>query len=114
MRNGRISYGQGRTLLELDDPNQQRHFAQMVIQKGLTVRELDSVIKQYTPKFRKRRMLKADRDPQVVVFEDELQHIFATKVRIAKRKQRGHIIIEFYSNAELQRIMSVLRGGHRV
>jgi hypothetical protein len=45
------------------------------------------------------------------VLEEELQHILATKVRISKRKKRGHIAIEFYSQQDLERIVHRIRGG---
>jgi len=35
----------------------------------------------------------------------------ATKIRISKRKKRGHILIEFYSQEDLERIVNILRGG---
>ncbi len=53
------------------------------------------------------------RDPYVAVLEEELQHILATKVRISKRKKRGHILIEFYSQEDLERITQIVKGGIR-
>jgi ParB-like chromosome segregation protein Spo0J len=43
--------------------------------------------------------------------EEELQHALSTKVRISKRKKRGHISIEFYSQEDLERIVTRIRGG---
>ena len=50
MKKGRISFAHGRSLLEIDDVNQQRRLAQDIITKGLSVRELESLIKSYRPK----------------------------------------------------------------
>lgn len=110
IKRGRISYGHGRALLELEDQNQQRRLAQEVIASGLSVRELENLIKRQRPRLSKRRMSpKAARDPYVLVLEEELQHILATKVRISKRKKRGHILIEFYSSEDLERIADKIR-----
>jgi ParB family chromosome partitioning protein len=111
IKKGRISFAHGRALLEIGDINQQRRLAQEIISKGLSVRELESLIKMQRPKGIKRRMAESMREPYVAVLEEELQHILATKVRVSKRKKRGHILIEFYSREDLERIVNVLRGG---
>ncbi len=113
LKKGRISFAHGRTLLEIEDANQQRRLAQMVITNGLSVRELENLIKSRRFKGVKRRMGTIVRDPLISVLEEELQHILATKVRISKKKKRGSIQIEFYSQEDLERIMQVLRGSVR-
>jgi len=111
IKKGNISFAHGRALLEINDENLQRKFAQEIISKGLSVKELESLIKARRPQTAKRRMGQALRDPIVAVLEEELQHILATKVRISKRKKRGHIMIEFYSQEDLERILNIVRGG---
>lgn len=111
MKKGRISFGHGRALLEIEDVNQQRRLAQEIILKDLSVRELENLIKVHRPKMARRRTVQAGREPYEAVLEEELQHVLATKVRINKRKKRGHIIIEFYSQEDLERIANKIRGG---
>lgn len=111
LKKGRLSFGHGRALLEVTDLNQQRKLAQEAISKGLSVRELESLIKGHRTHQPKRRMLPAHRDPHLAVIEEELQHILATKVRITKRQKRGAISIEFYSQEDLGRITNRIRGG---
>ena len=110
LRAGRMSFAHGRALLELDDPNQQRRLAQDVISKGLSIRELENLVKRHRPK---RSMAKkpGPADTFAAVLEEELQHVLGTKVRITRRKKRGHIQIEFYSQEELDRIVNRIRGG---
>ena len=110
IKKGRISFAHGRALLELEDTNQQRRLAQEVISKDLSVRELENLIKMQRPRA-KRRIGQAERDPYVRVLEEELQHILATRVRVSKRKKRGHILIEFYSDEDLERIINIMRRG---
>lgn len=114
MKNGRISFAHGRTLLEIDDVNHQRKLAQDIISKGLSVRELESLIKANRPKGLKRKIGQGQREPLVAILEEQMQHALATKVRIIKRKKRGHINIEFYSPEDLQRIANVIKGAPRV
>ncbi len=111
IKRGRISFGHGRALIEIDDANLQRKLAQEIIAKGLSVRELESLIKTRRPSGIKRKIAPGLRDPHVSVFEEALQHALATKVRVSKRKKRGHITIEFYSQEDLERIVNIIRRG---
>ncbi len=111
LKKGRISFAHGRALLEIEDANLQRRFVQEVITKGLSVRELESLVKTRRPRIPKRKMASAIRDPYVDVIQEELQHILATRVKISKRKKRGHIVIEFYSPEDLGRILNLIKGG---
>ena len=49
----------------------------------------------------------------MAILEEQMQHALATKVRIIKRKKRGHINIDFYSQEDLERIVNVIKGGHK-
>jgi ParB family transcriptional regulator, chromosome partitioning protein len=113
MKKGRISFAHGRALLEIEDLNSQRKIAQDIIAKGLSVRELENLIKSVRPKLIKRNVSPGQREPLVAILEEQLQHALATKVRISKRKKRGHINIEFYSAEDLQRIVNVIKGGNK-
>lgn len=112
MRKGRIPFAHGRALLEISDENELRRLAQEIIAKGLTLQELDNLIKMRRPKGFRRRIGISPREPQVVLLEEELRQALATKVIISKRKKRGHIIIEFYSQGDLDRIAGVIKGGN--
>jgi len=112
MRSNRISFGHGRALLEVEDPNHQRKLAHEIISKGLSVRELENLIKLHRPKTHKALKKGKAQEPLVAVFEEELQHALATKVRIIKRKKRGHIVIEFFSDSDLERIANKIKGGN--
>lgn len=114
IRNGRISFAHGRTLLEIEDINRQRKLVQEVISRGLSVRELENLVKsQRSPGALKRKIPESMHQPHLAVIEEQLQHALSTKVRISKRKKRGHIRIEFYSDEDLARIIAVIKGGVR-
>ncbi|MDD5595703.1 MAG: ParB/RepB/Spo0J family partition protein [Candidatus Omnitrophica bacterium] len=111
IKKGRISFAHGRVLLETEDVNQQRRLAHEIISKELSVRELESIMKAHRPRAIRQRLKQAVKDPLVAVFEEELQHTLATKIKIMKRKKRGHIYIEFYSQEDLERIVNKIKGG---
>ncbi|MCX5696856.1 MAG: ParB/RepB/Spo0J family partition protein [Candidatus Omnitrophica bacterium] len=111
IRNNRITYGHGRVLLEISDPNLQRKLAQEVISKGLSVRELENLVKTRRPRMGKISMRReVHPDPHLAMLEEELRHVLATKVNIIKNKKRGHIMIEFYSKEDLERIAHRIKG----
>ncbi|HLD82397.1 MAG TPA: ParB/RepB/Spo0J family partition protein [Candidatus Omnitrophota bacterium] len=110
IKRGRISFAHGRALLEIEDANHQRHLVQEVISKGLSVQELENIIKSRRTSHPKRKIGHFTADPYLAALEDELQHILATKVRISKRMKRGHVLIEFYSKEDLERIIKKIRG----
>ncbi|MCX7926903.1 MAG: ParB/RepB/Spo0J family partition protein [Candidatus Omnitrophica bacterium] len=112
IKNGRISYAHGRALLEISDLNLQRKILQEIISKSLSVRELENIIKLRRPfsvKVKSSRLVKTS-DPYIAVLEEQLQQALATRVKIVKKKKRGTITIEFYSNEELERIVSKIKG----
>jgi ParB family chromosome partitioning protein len=111
LKKGRISFAHGRALLEIEDVNQQRRLVQLVISRDLSVRELESLIKRHKPAGFKRKISQGTRDPYVLALEEELQHLLGTKVRVTKGKKRGSILIEFYSQQDLERIVNLFRGG---
>jgi len=113
MKKGRISFAHGRALLEVEDENRQRKLTQEIISRGLSVRELENLIKAQRPKGIRRRNLNTTREPYIAVLEEEMQNCLSTKVRITKMKKRGHIYIEFYSQEDLERITGIIRGGRR-
>lgn len=112
LKKGRISYTHGRALLELDDPNQQRKLCQEIIAKGLSMRELENLIKaqRKDSDWSKRRKEKAV-DPYLVLLEEKLQQALATKVKIVRQRKQGHIVVEFYSQEDLERIVKRIEGG---
>ena len=75
------------------------------------MRELESLIKTNRPKRLRSKIGPGQREPLVAILEEQLQHALATKVRIIKRKKRGHINIEFYSQEDLERVVNVIKGG---
>ncbi len=112
IKKGRVSFAHGRVLLEVEDVNLQRRLTQEIISQGLSVRELENLVKAHRPKGAKRNMKASlPREPYIAVLEEELQHILATKIRISKQKKRGHIMIEFYSQQDLERIANRIKGG---
>lgn len=106
----KLSPGHARPLLSLASSEAQIEIAREVVEKGLSVRDVERRVKAAsnpaTPKVAKRA------DPNTRDAEGRLERALGTKVRIHRRGKRGRLEIEFYSEEELQRIYeTVLRGA---
>ena len=109
---GRISTGHAKVLLSVEDINEQEKIAQELIDKSLSVRELEKLVKKHT-KPRKKKDDKDDKDYSLFYreYEDRLKDILGTKVQInTKDKNKGRIEIDYYSAAELERIVELLNS----
>jgi ParB family chromosome partitioning protein len=106
MRSGRLSAGHARALLALESPTEQTALARDVIRLNLSVRQLEARIR-----WRKqpRTPQRASRDLHVADVEKQLMRSLGTRVRLHARGKRGRIVIEFYSPAELERLLEHLR-----
>ena len=99
LKKGIISRTQARTILSLEKETEQRQLFHQMLQEGLSVRELERRVKRTSSK-RKRAS-----DPFVSDMEERLQKFLGTKVKIFnKRKNKGKIVIEYFSLEDLERI----------
>ncbi len=109
---GKISAGHAKVLLSVENTSEQEKIAQELISKSLSVRELEKLVKQYI-KPRKKKKSKDDTDYSLFYkeYEDRLKDILGTKVQInTKDKNKGRIEIDYYSAAELERIVELLNN----
>ncbi len=108
----KISEGHARALLSVEDVNAQMLLYLEAIQKGFSVREVEerakvgaSTAKKGTPKSKTKM-----RDPEILKLEEELRGVLGTKVVVENnRKNKGRVIIEYYSLDDLDRILGVIR-----
>ena len=98
---GKLSYGQARTLLAVEDEEKMLRIAEKTIDEGLSVRQLEKLCSkpQKGPK-------KGPKEPDPFV-EDvrvRMQRKFATKVEIQNRS----IIIRYNDTEDLNRILDIM------
>ncbi len=109
LRDGTLSMGHGRALLGADSALIQRKAWQLVVAGKLSVRETEKLIirlnaEKVAPK-------KADQ-PEDIHFSslaDDLGRRFGTKVQIRRHGKKGRVEIEFYSDEDLDRLLSLLK-----
>lgn len=108
IRKGLISFAQGKLLLEIENPRKQMKLVKKIIEKGLSIRELENLLRGQT-EGKIRRSTQEKKDNEVIAEEEKLQQILGTKVRININRKRGTVVIEFYSLEDLDRILVVLK-----
>lgn len=109
----KISMGQARTLLGLENKNQIPELAAKTVKNGMTVRELEREVARlnaanHNGETKKSRPVKT---PFVKESENQLQEHFGTKVSINptnNKKGEGRIEIAYMSDDDLNRILDLL------
>lgn len=111
----KLSMGHARTLLSLDDPDQQRRLAKGIIDKGLSVRETERLIKKVinNPRGVETETTARSIDANVRLAEVKLRRRFSTQVKILPNQQGegGKIEIHYYNAVDLHRLFELLNNG---
>ena len=109
---GKISEGHARALLSVEDSNAQILLYLESVHKGFSVREVEERAKNIgnlSKKLVKKAKGKA-KDPEILKLEEELRLLLGTKVAVQNnRKNKGKVVIEYYSLDDLDRILEVIR-----
>lgn len=109
---GVISSGHARALLSLEDKEQQYVIAEKIVVGRLSVREVEKLVKLLL-KPKKEKIQEPEKDLSFIYndLEDRMKQIMGTKVIINKKdKNKGRIEIEYYSEAELERIVELIES----
>ncbi|MDO8445321.1 MAG: ParB/RepB/Spo0J family partition protein [Deltaproteobacteria bacterium] len=106
---GVVSTGHAKAILGLETPQRQIEAHAVVVKKGLSVRETESLVKRIAKGQPVKKVQKASAD--IDRLQEGLMRSLCTKVRIAGSGRKGKIVIEYYSSDELDRLVSILRGG---
>ncbi len=111
VRDGQISMGHARAIIGLEHIDQQLYVFRETLEKGLSVRQVEQLVKN---------MLQGEKGGSSVAaapvqgklppaykrIEDNMASHFSTKVKLDRKKNgKGAVMIEFYSDSDLERIM---------
>ena len=107
---GRISEGHGRALAAITIPELQHAVLGVVLEQGLSVRQTEELVRrkrEATPVPRPHAELSHD----LADLEAQLRGMLATKVGIGRTRRGGRLVIDFYSDEELDRIYAIITRG---
>ena len=112
-----ISSGHGRTLLALEDGDEQYQAATKIMDDNLSVREAEKLIKsiiynkEKTEDDEKSKVENSQETEIFDYFENRMKDILGSKVVIKNKKNnKGKIEIEYYSKDELERLIDLIQS----
>ena len=111
LEGGELSAGHARAILSLEDEQEQVDFAREVVTRKLSKSTTESLAAARSKRPSKRTATSTASDVHVRALAEELTRDFGTRVRITSRARGGCIEIEYYSEAELDRLVERLRSG---
>ena len=104
----KLSMGHARALLSLENATIQKKMSALIIEKGLSVRQVEDLVKKA---HQGQNIVQAakGKNRDIEILEDELRKILGTKVFVEDKKGKGKLVIEYYTLDDLDRILGVLR-----
>ncbi len=111
----RLSMGHARAILPLTTAEDQIQLAEKAAAQGLSVRQVEALVQEIhgdhpRPTSRSKKD-QHPQDPNVRAAAEEMTNVLGTKVRIVELSEnRGRIEIEYYSQAELDRLYEQITG----
>ena len=114
LKQGDISEGHARTLLMLNDrPEEQDTIFREILLKKISVREVERLARKVAQdKVRKQKW--KDSDPDLIAKEQEFTEALGTRVQIAKTDYGGKITIDYFSEEDLTKLLSMVKTGEFV
>jgi len=105
---GRLTSGHARTLITINDNQRQKELATQIIEKGLNVRDTEKLAAKEDKRSVPKKAAKSKDKPEVTDLVENLKMIFGTKIELQRGKDKGKIVIEYYSDEEFDRIIELL------
>lgn len=107
---GKISEGHARAILGLSGIERQLALYKMIVDQGLNVRQVEAKVRELMAR---PRLEAAGPDPKTIAIENALRSKLGTKVRIEKRGRGGKIMIEFFSDEELDDLIGKMGSAEK-
>ncbi len=107
LENGALSTGHAKAILGLESEELQSEIAKTVVEKGLSVRDTEALVKSAgRPKKSPKSAKKLRNTAEYEKVEKDLKEILGTKVKIERREDNaGKIVIDFYTLDDIERIL---------
>jgi ParB family chromosome partitioning protein len=100
---GKITEGHAKAILSVTNPEKQRALFELILKNNLTVRQVEDKTKDIVVREHNRV---SHVDPELKELEEKLIAIFGTKVKVTRAGEGGKIMIDFYSQEDLNGILA--------
>lgn len=102
-----ISEAHARALLGLPDAQSQLELYEEILVNGLSVREVERAVRLATAE-RTERTAPQPADPTWRALQDSIAQRLGSPVKLRRTAKGGRIVVDFYSDVDLQRILDAL------
>lgn len=109
MLEGKLFEGQARAILAIDNEEEQIRIAEKIIEKKLTVREVEKLIYDDTKYNVKKKSTAKKQGAIYKAIEDRLTQYFGVKARIDNTRKKQKLVLEYLDNDGLQTILDKLK-----
>jgi ParB family transcriptional regulator, chromosome partitioning protein len=103
----RLSMGHARLLAGVGEKDHQKFLRDAIVKKGLSVRQAEALARKLKNPPSPKKILSKD-DPYILSLSDNLKRSLGTKVEIKKDGKQGQILLYFFSDDELDRLVEFL------
>lgn len=110
IKQGHISIGQAKAIMSLPTEEMQIKYTRQTIKKGLTSRELEITASEIKKPKKIAVVSKTDSELEMEEKLARLREALGTKIEIKKSPDLGRIIVEFYSDEDLDRLIRTICG----
>jgi ParB family transcriptional regulator, chromosome partitioning protein len=107
---GRLSEGHARALIGLPAV-QQLQLVAVIVDNGLSVRQAEELARRLREPRPANGKTALRNDPDLDRVEEDLRNALGTKVSVARGRNGGRIVIEYYNDEDLGRLYDRLTGG---
>ncbi len=108
---GKVSMGHARALLGVEEEEMRLKLSRRVVQEDLSVREIENWVRKLRDGVQVEKLVKTKQvDPQLSFLENEMTKILGTKVRVKAQGKKGKVVIDYYSQEDLDRIFNAIMG----
>ncbi len=112
LKERKLTMGHARAILGTDDIAIQLMVYKEVVEKGLSVRAVESLVKEYQKPKSKTNKVEGLLPPAYKKIQDNLCSRYETKVLLKRKTDgKGEITIPFYNDNDLNRILEILEGS---
>jgi ParB family chromosome partitioning protein len=106
---GKLFEGQARAILAIEEEEEQIRIADKIIEKKLTVREVEKLIYDDSKYNVKKKKTVKKHGAIYKVIEDKLTEYFGVKTRIDLTRKKQRLVLEYLDNDGLQSILDKLK-----
>lgn len=109
VRNGEISMGHARALINVDTIDKQLYIFDEIKSKGLSVRQTENLVRNLYKEKEEKKEVVNSLPPAFKKIEDKLATHFSTRVKLRHSKNgSGQITLDYYSLQELNKLLDLM------